>query len=241
MQGASLRELGERYEISHEGVRQLFILNGLETRRARKQTVDRYATQYAAWNAKAEIWELYRKHGNIEDVAEAMEMPAALISPVVDRMPMREVYTNRGSGPRYTKEEVYAVLREVAKIKGEPLTNPAYQEAVEEHNRLGNGKWPTRPTIVAVCGGFAQACKAAGVKHNPARGVRRDSFTIEDCHVAIRQCLAALGRIPRYEDYEKWARKRKSAPSGATVRIKAGSWRVAVGEALRTSGVGFPE
>lgn len=241
--GKSLRKLGEEHGISHEGVRQLFLENGLETKRPRKQTVDRYATQYAAWSAKEEIWELYRKHGNIEDVAEEIGIPAPLISPVIDRMPMREVYTNRRSGSRYTKEEIYEVLRAVAKLKGEPLTQPAYQEGVEEHNRQAKDdeKWPTRPTIVAVCDSFAAACKGAGVKHNPSRGPRLGSFTEEDCFAAIRQCLADLGRIPRYEDYEKWARDKQGAPSGATLRVIAGPWRKAVGKALRTDFVGWPD
>lgn len=243
-EGRSLRELGEENGTSHEGVRQLFLHYGLETKRARRSTVNRYATRVAAWGRKEEIWEAYREHGNVPDTAEEVGIPAEFVSPVVDKMPMREVYTNRRSTPRYTKEKVERILRGVAKLKGEPLSQVAYHQAVTEHNRQAADvdKWPTRPTIVRLYGSFAAACKAAGIETNEARGPRIDSFTVEDGYVAIRQCLADLGHIPRYQDYQKWASSKKNRPSGSTVRVKAKApWREIVQTALRTDGVGYPD
>lgn len=245
MQGKSLRELGDEQGVSHEGIRQVFVSNDLPTKRTRQSTVKRYAARHAAWEAKEEIWASYRKHGNIPAVAEEVSMSTEIVGPVIDKMPMREIYTHRRSGHRYTKEEAIVVLRKVAKFRmGEPLTQPNYQAAVAKHNRIAKpeAKWPTRPTIVKLFGDFATACKAAGVEHNPSKGMRRDSYTAEDCKAAIRQCQADLGHIPRYEDYVNWARKNKGYPSGPTVRVRVQlPWREIVQEALRTDGVGYPE
>lgn len=179
---------------------------------------------------KENIWTLYKEHGTVEAVADALGVPRHEVSPVIDEMPLRQVYRRKGSAPQiYDRKQLTAVLKKAAKICGEPLTLPAYHKVAPEEG------WPAALTITQVFGTWEEACKEAGVKVNPSTGPRAGSYTVEDCLVALRVCkadLIASGEItedgaPSYERYMKWANANQQ-PSGSTVRVKVGPWRTAL-------------
>lgn len=179
---------------------------------------------------KERIWDLYRKHGTVEAVADALDLPRHEVSPIIDAMPLRQVYRHKGSAPIiYDEEDLKQVLREAAKVCGEPLTLPAYHKAAPKYG------WPSALTITQRFKTWEEACKAAGVKVNRSTGPRKGSISIEDCLVALRICRADLiklneipeGGEPSYERYVKWARA-NSQPSGPTVRSKIGPWKAAL-------------
>lgn len=189
-----------------------------------------------------EIRDLYRKHGTVEKVADELGVSRHDVSPVIDEMPLRQVYRHRGSAPTmYTDDELMQALRDAAKICGEPLTLPAYHKAAPAH------KWPAAFTITQRLGSWAKACKKAGVKAHASTGPRKGTITLDDCLKALRICRADLidmgeiteGGEPSYERYVKWARQAEQ-PSGPTVRAKVadhlrdqrrstkGAWRKAL-------------
>lgn len=179
---------------------------------------------------KDQIWDLYRKHGTVDAVAEAVDLPRHEVSPIIDEMPLRQVHRHKGSAPTmYTDDELLSVLKEAAKVCGEPLTLPAYHKAAPTHG------WPAALTITQRFGTWEKACKKAGVKVNKSTGPRKGAISIEDCLIALRICRADLivlkeipeGGEPSYERYVKWARA-NSKPSGPTVRSKIGPWKMAL-------------
>lgn len=180
--------------------------------------------------SKKRVWDLYRKHGTVEAVADELGLPRHEVSPIIDEMPLRQVFRHKGSAPTmYSDDELLDVLREAGKICGEPLTLPAYHKEAPKHN------WPAALTHTLRFGTWEAACKKAGVKVNKSTGPRKGSVSVEDCLIALRVCRADLidageipeGGEPSYERYVKWARANKR-PSGPTVRVKVGPWRKAL-------------
>lgn len=179
-----------------------------------------------------DVWNLYMDHGTVDAVAEALGVPRHEVSPIIDEMPLRQFYRHKGSAPTvYTDKQLKAVLREAAKVCGEPLTLPAYHKAAPKHG------WPAALTITSRLGTWEEACKKAKVKVNKSTGPRKGSITVEKCLVALRVCRADLissGEIPEgiepsYERYVKWARANKQ-PSGPTVRAKVAEYLRELGE-----------
>lgn len=179
---------------------------------------------------KERIWELYRKHGTVEAVADEMGLPRHEVSPIIDSMPLRQVFRHKGSAPTmYTDQELLDVLKEAGVVCGEPLTLPAYHKEAPKHG------WPAALTHTQRFGTWEAGCNLAGVKVNKSTGPRKGSITVEDCLVALRVCRADLiagdeipeGGEPSYERYVKWARA-NGQPSGPTVRSKVGPWRTAL-------------
>ena len=173
---------------------------------------------------------LYKKYGTVDAVVDELGLHRAEVSRIVDKMPFRQIYMRKGSPPKaYTRKELLDVLKEAAKICGEPLTLPNY------HKEAPSRGWPAALTITRTFGTWENGCKEAGVKANPSTGPREGSYTEEDCLLALRICradLIELGEIPEngapsYERYVDWARANQQ-PSGPTVRAKIGPWREAL-------------
>jgi hypothetical protein len=179
---------------------------------------------------KNHIWELYRKYGTVDAVAIELGMAREEIGPVIDEMPLRQLYRRRGSPPpAYDRESLAKALKDAAKVCGEPLTLPAYRQEAAKHG------WPAAHTITKEFDTWEAACDYAKVKANPSIGPRKGSYTVEDCLVALRICRSDLidreeldaDGAPSYERYCKWARE-TGQPSGPTVRNKIGAWREAI-------------
>lgn len=184
-------------------------------------------------NNHTAVWNLYRKHGTIEAVADELGVSREEISPIVNQMPLRQLYRRRGAPPpSYNRKDLAVVLREAANVCGEPLTLPAYHKVAPKHG------WPAALTITKEFDTWEAACKYANVKANPSTGTRKGSYTVEDCLVALRICRSDLiereelteDGAPSYERYSKWARENHQ-PSGPTVRNKVGAWREAIRQA----------
>lgn len=219
LKGASLRQIAESQGMSYEGIRQLFIKHGLSTQR----TSNSFA---AGWKHHEEIWDLYKRHGTIEKVVAETGIQRDVVSHILNEMPLRQIYRRKGEGSEYEKDDLLNALREAADICGEPLTIPAYRQFAPKK------KWPADLTVKRAFGSWADACKAAGVKANPAEGPRKNAYTEADCLNSLRICAAEHdGRIPSYGEYTKWAREHKQ-PSGPTVRVKVGPWREALRKAF---------
>lgn len=157
-----------------------------------------------------DVFNLYREHGTVEAVADALGVPRHEVSPIIDEMPLRQVYRHKGSAPTvYTDEELLNILREAAKVCGEPLTLPAYHREAPKHG------WPAALTITQRFGTWEKACKLAGVKVNKSTGPRKGSITVDQCLIALRLCRADFAR--EAVAHNKAVRKlRKRDTSGLT-------------------------
>lgn len=136
-----------------------------------------------------EIWELYEEYGTVKAVADKLGVPLHEVSPIIDEMPLRQVYRRKGSAPTvYTDKQLLAILKKAAKVCGEPLTLPSYHREAPKHG------WPAALTITQRFGTWEEACKLGGVKVNKATGPRKGAMTLDDCLKALRLCRADFTR-----------------------------------------------
>lgn len=221
--GLSLRELGDRYGVSHETMRQAFKKYGLSTNGHSRYdlTVD------DAWKRKGEIFAAYRRLGSITRVAKALDLPAPIVSEVVAKMPLRNAYRHRGKADDASKERIREALREAWSLAGRdrPLTTTAYRGLAAAHGL------PALTTVKRPYGSFFAACRDARVKANSPRGRYQVAYTNDDCLDAIQACANYLEHTPSYDEYLKWHQDRRQYPSGPTIRTRW-PWAEAVIEAL---------
>lgn len=167
-----------------------------------------------------EIWALYEEWGTVEAVADKLGVPRHEVSPIIDEMPLRQVFRRKGSAPVvYSDKQLLAILKKASKVCGEPLTLPNYHREAPKHG------WPAALTITQRFGTWEEACKLAGVKVNKATGRRKGSITVEKCLVALRLCRADFTR--EAIDYNERYRELKEKPaddltSEETVIVKGG-------------------
>lgn len=231
MRGSTLREIGSRYGLSYERVRQLFHQHGLVSRNIRIDSVRRYERLVEAWEHDETIVEAYKRLGNVGLVVKDTGLGRGQVETVLSKFTHRDTYRNRGGTPkgrfRYSDESIKGYMRDAAAQFGQPLTIAAY-------NKYADGKAvPTNLTIMHRFGSWREACEAAGITSNEYRA-RRKVFTAELCAEALRQCARDQdGVIPSYMRYAKWA-KGSDGPSAPTVRNRFGSWS----QALKAT---FPE
>jgi hypothetical protein len=232
VEGATLRQLGERHGITYERVRQLFKEYNLPTKKVKRQTVKRQNYEQEAQARKQEIFECYKRHGTVEKTAECVGIPKQYISPILSEMGLRQLYRKKGTSPSYPPDFIVECLQTAAELQRvksgdieEPLTIPTYRKMAPAFG------FPADLTVIRAFGTWEAACAAAGVKANPSEGPRRGAITPELCIEALRLCRADLDRIPSYEIYCKWARD-TGMPSGPTVRVKVGPWRQALSQAF---------
>lgn len=147
---------------------------------------------------------------------------------------------NRGSGRgrlRYTDEDLVAEIRRFAEE-----VNGGETPSVKEWERFGPAVGaPAAATVVNRFGTWSTAMAAAGLAPNRGTGpghARR--FAREDAVAALRACADERGRLPSYQEYERWQAANRpqrgkgghgAYPSGATVRyLLGGSWGRALEE-----------
>lgn len=119
-------------------------------------------------------------------------------------------------------------LRAAAEILGEPLIIPRYREQAPKRG------WVSDFTAANRFGSWAEACRVAGVRSNPAMGRRENSrFGPRECLRALRSCAEELGRSPTLARYESWSARRPEHPKAATIRYHLGGWNAA----LRAAGL----
>lgn len=220
--GDTLVAIAEREHCTRQWICQLFDLHDLPRRKVgTSSTQQRLEREQEAHTRRQEIIDLYKEHGTIEAVYEQVNLPRPLISAIVGTIPNRESFRRRGTYVTRTPESLLEDLQRAAKLKGEPLTIPAYRDAARE---LGLASLDTH---VAMFGSWPDALSEAGIEGNEPRGARDDSISLEECVSAVALCWRSLGHRPSYEAYCRYAQDNDS-PSGGSVRNKADSWNNAV-------------
>lgn len=131
---------------------------------------------------------------------------------------------SRRKGRVWSDEAIVNLLRSVG--DNGVLTIAAYEDYRRE---MPKGTMPSTATITNRFGSWNDAMTAAG-HPRMRRGPYNGTLSRAGCLLAMEDCAAALGRVPSYRDYEKWARA-NSAPSGIRIKQVWGGWMVAT-EAL---------
>lgn len=223
----SLEEIGERYDLTRERIRQIVAAAG-EPPRSRGAVARRKARkreQEQRERLTEDILRLREQMGNGR-VAKQLGVSAELVRKVVqDHLNKYELrILHHGQGKRYEEGFMFDCLRRAAVEAG----NPEGPISTNEYDRIArrHGGWPTHQTFLLRWGRWGDACERAGLKtRNRGGGWRVDRISREACLDAVRFVRNEIGEIPGAQRYDREARKRPALPSMATVRNRCGGWR----------------
>lgn len=232
--GATLAEIGERYGVSRERVRQLFRDAGLPTRSIGEAAALKHRRLFGA-NREA-IVNGFESGKTAEIIAAEQALPLNLVREVLAEDPRRARMMNvrsrrKRNGPRYSDDELIDCLRSASLAIGGVLTTAAYSSLAKASAFPDGRTWPTHQTPSNRFGSWRAALERAGLESNPPSAIAGQRiFTRGHCIDAVLEVERDVGRLPTASDYEEFAAKMGGAlPSIATVRNRCGSW----GEALR--------
>ncbi len=230
--GATLEEVGERFGITRERVRQVFREAGISTR-SLQQTYALRREQLI--QAKTDqIRSAFLVSGDMAAISRSLKVPHSAVRDVVRAywpMPIRRRRTP--SKRRYETTEILALLREADQAVEGRLTESAYRR-YSSGRRMSDGRsWPSSHTILARFGSWRRAQQAAGLKvARPVPNRMKPRFSEEDCLVALRLAAEDLGSPPTATAYRALAKASDGAlPSEMTVRSRLGFWQDALTKA----------
>lgn len=233
--GATLKEVGARFDLSSERVRQIFRSAGLPTR----STAESVAIQshHLASERREEICTAFADSKDLDEVARRLRVKRGVVKGVVEsHFSKAELRRPKATPQTYTDEELIAFLREASGHVRGPLSIKTYSRYAQGRRTRDGRPWPTHQTHAKRFGGsWRAAVQAAGLAVNPPAPMRTHRvFDEAQCVEAIRTAARQLGKVPTAAEYFTFAKASNGTlPSQATVRKRLGTWY----EALARAGI----
>lgn len=237
--GATLQEIGERYGVSRERVRQILKAHGYPVRSVKEAAALRRASERAM---APQIAALCDELGDPRKVADRLGVSYATVQEVLglkaadDSQPASAQRRKLGKTQKlYTNEELLECLKMASGQLGGVLTTSAYSKFIRGRT-LSNGRpWPSNQSLQLRFGSWREALQQAGLRANPTSAIAGQRiFEIGHCVDAVRHVARELGHSPTAAEYERIARASQGGlPSVATVRHRLGGWL----DALRAAGL----
>jgi len=229
--GATLEEVGARFGLTRERVRQVFSEAGLPTRSI-TETLSLRRDRTVRRRSK-EICVAFSRSRDVADVAQRLGIPRAIVQEVVEAhftaSPRRR--HPKATTPKYPTEVLIACLQEASAAVDGPLTASAYRHYADARQREDGRSWPATPTYVNRFGSWGGAMAQAGLPV-VSRGRSGRRFSEEDCIRALREVARALEEVPTIAAYTKAARASHGRlPSAITITNRLGNWTKALTKA----------
>jgi hypothetical protein len=229
--GATLEEVGERYGVTRERVRQLFNKAGLATRsrqeasERKRDTVTRRIEEH-----RKQIVQGFLDARNLDAVAAEHDLPVSTVRAILkEALPSHE-YRALADKPwpkQYTDDELIGFLRQAGAAQDGILSLASYRRFAG--TRRKGRRWPTPQTYSTRFGSWVKALHAAGMQANAPHARGGKTFDAGDCLAAVRAVAQKLEKTPTSKEYEQCARQSEgSLPSLQTVRKRCGGWVQAV-------------
>lgn len=226
--GATLQEVGDRFGVSRERVRQVFRQRGWTTRSIK----DVAALQRAAEHALApKIIELYEQVDDVREIARRLDVSQTTVRDVIKAArrarPASESRRKHGNPQKvYSDEDLLMCLRTASQALGGVLTTSAYGEFIKGRFLDDGRPWPTHQAVQLRFGSWRAALVAAGLRANPSSPIAGQRiFEVAHCVDAVRHVAREVGHAPSASEYERAARASSGGlPSLATVRHRCGGW-----------------
>jgi DNA-binding PadR family transcriptional regulator len=227
-EGDTLREVGHRFGLSRERVRQILVDMDAADLALPKRARDGRRT-VAVERRSDEALAAWRAGSGIQTIAATLGLSRAEVRGLIDRhataadRAARRVAlsnaTRRAKPQGHSDEKLVAALRRVVDDAG-------HVPSSKEYGRIAKATGlPSLSTVENRFGGWNAAVRAAGL--TPTRPRSRSyerRWTEANCLEALRALEAELGGFPSQHDYEQLSPRRPDLPSSATLRTRLGSW-----------------
>jgi hypothetical protein len=223
--GLTLEQIGKRYGITRERVRQILVRDGVGTRdRRAAQGLRVERIRQRVLDRRDEVLETYREVGRVEEVARRLKLAAPHVRELIDasfspdeRDAMRRQASSKAN--LIDRESQRAMLLADLRLAhaqlpaGEVLTGPKYDEWARECGGLSS------QVVCIRFGTWNEALAAAGLPPSPSLRSHYTRISDEEIFDAIRIVQQVTGRArPSCVDYEKARSDGAPIPSLATVR-----------------------
>lgn len=230
MHGATYQEIGERFGLTGERVRQQLKETGVEMTPRRERL-------RALYEQRAdEVVEAFHELGDDRAVAQKLGLPLTGVQEIVrERVPAGQRRKPTKHRKKYAEQELVDCLREASAALGGVLSTETYNGYARDREFDDGRPWPGHQTPAGRFGSWRKALRAAGLAANPSSPVAGQTIFDEAlCLDAVRHVGREVGGTPTAADYEEWARASSGGlPSLATVRNYCGGWN----EALKNAGL----
>ena len=228
----SFQELGERFSLTRERVRQIIESEGGKSGsdlRAEREALSAKAKKREYERIRADV----RAHpgSTVEEVLERTGVKKSVLGRALTSWEKKLVINWGASSiePHWPEEKILQVLQRAATY-AYPLTGNAYDEL----NAVGEIEGPTRATITKrFDGSWAKACTAAGVECGETHiETYNRNWTENDLYRYVMNYLLDKETIGNLADFESYLKKIDGAPSIPSIRNYLGSWTQMKAEAL---------
>lgn len=212
--GATLQQIGERFGVTRERVRQ--ILAGLDVERP---------DPYVAFEADKVDDVVDRLAAGVTDakIAEEFDVPVTWVKRLVrDHSLAHHRPTRRPKMERqFTDEYLLSLIRRTAAERGEPVSTPKVEAWAKDRGL----RCPSKAVWFSRFGSWSDACARAGVAAAQTRRTYERRWEDDDLLAIVadyvRDCDEA-GVRPTFAGYDEW--RGPDRPSAALIRVRLGGW-----------------
>jgi len=220
--GKSLEEIGEKFGVTRERVRQILLKSGAPSFsevKALRESIRADKLEEIKSLAIKRVAEHPFK--TIDEIAEELEVSGIelkrIMTPQESNLFARPL---RSGAQKWSDQEIIEVLKEAATLEF-PLTVKSYSKLLED----GFLKGPSAGRIAQRFRSWQTACDLAGVEAGVrTRTLDISRWTDDDLYVAVIHYLKLPESSGAATDYDAWASTQDDVPSLGTLRNRLGAW-----------------
>lgn len=228
--GKSLEEIGAKYGVTRERVRQVLAKIGGPTRQDVKALRESIKSDKLE-EIKTQALDIAKNRVGVtlNDVAEELKVSPIELSRILSKQELNLFAKALKPGTlKWSDEEIVKVLQEAATLEF-PLTVAAYSKLLEE----GFLKGPSAARISQRFRSWQAACDLAGVEAGRrTHPLDLSRWTNEDLYDAVIHYLKLTQSTGAANDYDAWASGQDDIPSIGTLRNRLGPWNMVRNEAI---------
>jgi hypothetical protein len=218
--GMARQEMGDRYGITREMVRQILAdagITGADLREARR----RRAELQREGDRRAVIaWAQANPGRTVEQAAQALDMTSQRVHEAVGAELGSHFVREPSCRDRvYSEVDIARQLQAASAEMGNPLSKNDYDAYV-----IARGGITSVRILQRYGGSWNAACRDAGLEVNRGRRSYTRRWSTPDLVLHVIDYLESEDATGAYFDYDRWARLESDRPSSQTVRNYLGSW-----------------
>jgi hypothetical protein len=220
--GKSLEEIGEKFGVTRERIRQILLKTGAPSFhevKALRETIRADKLEEIKSLAIKRVTEQPNK--TIDEIAEELEVSGIELKRIMIPQELNLFARPlRSAAQKWSDQEIIQVLKEAATLEF-PLTVKSYSKLLED----GFLKGPSAGRISQRFRSWQAACDLAGVEAGArTRPLDISRWTDDDLYAAVIHYLKLPQSSGAATDYDSWASTQDDVPSMGTLRNRLGAW-----------------